>query len=184
MVILWSILIGTVLSSLFVWKASEAAFSGTTSNAANSWTAGTVSLTDDDSSAAMFTATGLVPSSSGSNCITVTYGGSVTSAVKLYVSASTNSAFQAYLDLVVDEGTGGGFGDCTGFSSTSTLFTGTLATFASTNVDHASGLSSWTPTAAGQARTYRFTYTVNAATPDGQQGANSTATFQWEARNT
>ena len=175
--------IGIAASSILIWRASEAAFTATTNNAANSWTAGTVSLTDDDSAAAMFTATGLVPASTGQKCIRVTYGGNVTSAVKLYISANTGVPMQAYIDLVIEEGTGTGtFASCTGFSSTSTLYTGTLATAATSNASYASGWSSWSPTGATQNRTYRITYTLDAATPDAQQGNNSTATFQWEAR--
>jgi hypothetical protein len=141
-----------------------------------------VSLTDDDAGAAMFAATGLVPGSTGQKCIKVTYGGSVTAAVKLYVSANTGTPLQAYLDMVIEEGTVGTFASCTGFTATSTLYTGTLATAAASNNTYATGWSSWAPTGAAQTRTYRFTYTLNAATPDAQQGNSSTATFQWEAR--
>jgi hypothetical protein len=176
------IVVGLLGASALVWQSSGAAFSGTTGDAGNSWTAGTVSLTDDDSAAAMFAATGLVPGSTGDHCITVTYGGSVTAAVKLYVSANTGAGLQPYLDLVIEEGTGGTFASCTGFTPGSTLFTGTLADFVADNAAYADGVSSWSPTAATQARTYRFTYTLNASTPDAQQGASSTATFQWEAR--
>ena len=70
----------------------------------------------------------------------------------------------------------------TGFTPSSTLFSGTLAGLVAANAAYGSGLSSWTPTAAAQARTYRFTYTLDASTPDAQQGATATATFQWEAR--
>lgn len=177
------ITIGLLAASAVVWQTSQAAFTATTSNAANSWAAGSVSLTDDDAAAAMFTATGLVPGSTGTKCIRVTYGGSVTAAVKMYVSANSGVPLQSYIDLVIDEGTGtGGFASCAGFSATSTLFTGTLATAAASNATYATGWSSWSPTGATQNRTYRIKYTLNAATPDVQQGNSSTATFQWEAR--
>jgi hypothetical protein len=175
--------IGLLAASAVVWQTSRAAFSGTTDNAANSWAAGSVSLSDDDSAAAMFAATGLVPGSTGQKCIRVTYGGSVTAALKLYVSANSGVPLQSYIDLVIEEGTGTAtFASCTGFTSTSTLYTGTLAAAATANNAYASGWSSWSPTGATQNRTYRFSYTLNAATPDAQQGNTSTATFQWEAR--
>jgi len=130
----------------------------------------------------MFNAAGLIPGSTGQRCIRVTYGGDVTAAVKMYVSANTGVPLQSYIDLVIEEGTGTGtFASCTGFTSTSTLFTGTLATAATSNSSYASGWSTWSPTAATQNRTYRITYTLNAATPDAQEGNSSTATFQWEA---
>lgn len=176
--------LGLIGASAVVWESSSAAFTATTSNAANSWAAGTVSLTDDDSATAMFSATGLVPAATGSKCITVTYGGSAAAAVKFYVAANTGPGLQPYLDLVIQEGSGGSFGSCTGFTPTSTLFTGTLSALVSANATYATGLSSWAPTGAAQSRTYKVSYTLNASTPDAQQGASSTATFQWEARST
>lgn len=181
----WTVLpvvVGLLAASAAVWQRSEAAFTGTTTNPSNSWSVGTVSLADDDAAAAMFNASGLFPGSTGQRCITVTYGGSVTSAVKLYVPATTGTTLLGYLDLVVEEGTGGSFASCAGFTPSSTLFTGTLATAASSNATYANGWSSWSPTGAAQTRTYRVSYTLNAATPDTEQGLSATATFQWEAR--
>ena len=72
-----------LVSALLVWQASNAAFSATTSNPGNSWTAGSVTLTDDDggtsptTGTAMFSAAGLVPGSTGSHCIAVTSTGTV-----------------------------------------------------------------------------------------------------------
>lgn len=167
-------------SAALVWQASTAAFSGTTANGSNSWSTGTVSLSDDDASSAMFSATGLRGGNTGNRCITVTYGGSVTSAVKLY--ASSTGSLAPYLNLTVEEGTGGSFASCTGFSATSTLYNGTVSGFSTASSAYANGVSSWAPTGSGQARSYRFTYTVqdtNAA-----QGLTGSATFTWEAQNT
>lgn len=176
------IVVGLVAASAVVWQRSEAAFTGTTTNPSNTWSVGTVSLADDDAAAAMFDVSGLFPGSTGERCITVTYGGSIASAVRLYVPAATGTTILQYLDLVVDEGTGGSFADCAGFSSTSTVFTGSLATAASSHATYADGWGSWSPTGAGQTRTYRISYTLAAATPDTEQGLTATATFQWEAR--
>jgi hypothetical protein len=41
-------LVGLFGSGLLVWRTSRAAFTATTSNAGNSWTAGSVTLTDHD----------------------------------------------------------------------------------------------------------------------------------------
>lgn len=173
--------VGMLAASAIVWQTSQAAFTGSTQNTTNSWTAGTVSLTDDDAGVAMFSLTGLVPGATATRCITVTYGGSATAAVRLFVPASSG-ALRGDLDLVIQEGTGGSFASCTGFTSSSTLYTGTLLTAATNNAAYGSGWSLWQPTGAAQSRTYRFTYTLNAATADAQQGASATATFQWEAR--
>lgn len=176
--------VGLLGASAVVWQRSEAAFTGTTSNPSNTWSVGTVSLTDDDAGAAMFNAAGLFPGSTGQRCLVVTYGGSVAAAVRMYVPATTGATILEHLDLVVEEGAGGSFDDCAGFTPSSTVFSGTLQTAATDHGAYDDGWSGWEPTGAAQSRTYRITYTLNAATPDTEQGQSATATFQWEARTT
>jgi hypothetical protein len=175
---------GLLGSGAFVWQGTNAAFTSTTSNGANNWTAGAVTIGDDDTSQALFTASALVPGSTGSKCIKVTYSGNVTSAVRLYVASSSGS-LASYLDLVVEEGSGvgnvGDFASCGSFSGT-TVYSGTLATMASTKTAFGSGVGSFAPTAAGQFRVYKFTYTLSASTPDSQQSQSASATFQWESQ--
>ncbi|MEU7904999.1 hypothetical protein [Actinoplanes sp. NPDC049118] len=171
---------GIAVSSGVMWQASSAAFTASTSNAADTWTAGTVALGDDDTGSAMFAATNLRPGSTGAKCIKLTYNGSLSGNVRLYSSA-VSGALAPYVDLVVEEGTGGDFGSCTGFTPAGTDFSGTLSTFGTTKTDFTSGVGTFAPTGAGQARTYRFTYTVNALTPDAAQGATASATFNWQA---
>ncbi|RZU52770.1 hypothetical protein EV385_5593 [Krasilnikovia cinnamomea] len=172
---------GIALSTGVMWQASSAAFTASTNNAANSWNAGTVALNDDDSSSAMFTASGLRPGSTAQKCIKLTYNGSLSGTVKLYSSA-VSGALGPYLDLQVEEGTGGDFSSCTGFTPAGgPTYTGTLANFGSTKTDFTSGVGTFAPTGAGQVRTYRITYTLNATTPDAQQGATASATFNWQA---
>jgi hypothetical protein len=179
-----AVVAGLLGSGALVWSGTNAAFTSTTSNGANNWTAGAVTIADDDSSTAMFNATGLVPGSTGSKCIKVTYSGNVTAAVKLYVSASSGT-LAPYVDLVVEEGTAGGntgdFSSCGSFSGT-TIYSGTLSDMASTKTAFASGVGSFAPTAATQFKVFKFTYTLNASTPDAQQSATCSATFQWESQ--
>lgn len=168
-----------VLSSAMVWQASHSAFNATTSNGSNSWSGGTVSLSDDDSGSAMFSATGLKPNDTASKCILVTYGGSLAASVKMYASAS--GTLGTYLNLTVQQGTGGTSSSCAGFTSESTLYSGTLAGFAAASSNFATGVGSFAPTGSGQTKAYRLTYTVqddNAA-----QGTSASATFTWEAQN-
>ena len=176
--------VALLLSSLFVWRASYAASSATTSNGPNNWTAGAVSLSDDDTGSAMFTASDLKPGDTGSRCIVVTYGGSVASAVKLY--ASKTGTLGQYLDLTVQEGTGGSYATgnpCSSFTSTGTLYTGTVDGFAASSTNFASGVGTFAPTSNGQTKAYRFTYTLQAATPGSAQGTTAGATFTWEAQS-
>jgi hypothetical protein len=171
---------GILLSTGVMWQASSAAFTATTSNAVNNWAAGTVSLADDDNTTAMFNASNLRPGSTGTKCIRLTYSGSLSTSVKLY-GTSVTGALAPHLDLVVEEGDGGTFADCTGFVASGTAYSGTLANFGATRTNFATGVGSFAPTGNGQTRTYRFTYTVNAATPDSAQGATASGGFTWEA---
>ena len=57
--------LGLLGSGALVWQASYAAFTAQTTSPGNSWSTGSVALTDDDAGAAMFSRTGLAPGSSG-----------------------------------------------------------------------------------------------------------------------
>jgi hypothetical protein len=176
-----AVLLAVLASGVMVWRASNAAFSATTSNTGNTWTAGTVSLTDDDSNTAMFTATGLKPNATAAKCITVTYTGNLASSVKLYATSYTGT-LGTYLNLTVEQGTGGSYSSCTGFTTGSTLYSGTLAGFAGAKVDFSTGVGSFAPSTNGSTAVYRFTYTVQDT--NSAQGLSSTCGFTWEAQNT
>src|SRR4051794_4691708 len=122
---------GVAVSGVMVWTASHAVFTGYTTNPGNSWTTGTVTLTDNDSGVdrdtgtALFAVTGLVPTTIAgavSKCIKVTYTGNtaVATAVKLYANANADSApsVLSKLHLKVETGdtSANVFTDCTGFT--------------------------------------------------------------------
>jgi hypothetical protein len=181
-------LAGVAGCAAVVWHASYAAFSATTANPTNTWAAGTVALSDDDSNTAMFTAANLKPAATGTKCIAVTSTGTLPSAVKLYGTAPTSTnGLAGYLNLTVTQGTGGGSGSCTGFTplgSGASVYTGTLAAFGSTATSYATGLGSWTPTGTGsETRVFQFTYTLDPATPNTAQGGTAAIGFTWEAQN-
>jgi hypothetical protein len=184
--------VGLLVSGILVWHSSYAAFTAVADGGANSWSAGTVALSGDDGSnssgatgTAMFAPTNLKPGSTGTNCVQVTYGGSLAAAVKLYVKPGglTGAALAAQLDVTIVEGTGGAFNNCTGFVAGATAYTGTLSALASGSTDFSTGIGSWTPTA-GQLKTYQITYTLKSSAPNSVQGASSSATVTWEAQNT
>ena len=177
--------IGLLLSVALVWQGSRAAFTAQTSNTANSFTTGTVALSDDDSGVALFpTITGMKPGSTGVKCILVTYGGSLAATVKLFVNTGDlTGTLGTYLNMQIEEGTSASFSSCAGFSATSTLFNGTLASLASTNTSSATGLSSWAPATAASTKAYRFTYTLPTGVANAAQGTTCTVAFTWEATN-
>jgi len=168
-------------SSAVVYQASDAAFTATTTNPSNSWASGTVSLADNDSGAALFTASGLEPGDGGSRCIVVTYAGSPAATVKLHATGYTDNGLGQYLTFSVDEGSGTA-ADCSDFSSAGALYSGTLDGFATGSTGYASGVSGWGSAGGSNAtRTFRFSWSLqdnNAA-----RGKSAAATFTWEPRS-
>ena len=163
-------------ASLFTW----AAFSATTNNGTNSWQAGSVTITHDDSGSAMFNVSGIVPGNTGQKCIKVTYSGSVAATVKLYRSAIGGTGLDSYIDLTVNKGSGssGTNGDCTGFSAGSDIHTSTLT---AVPTSYAAGLDGATFNPNDQP-VYRFTWSLQ----DDNNANGKTATgvtFTWEARS-
>ena len=68
--------VGLLASGLLIFTASYSAFSATTTNGANSWSAGTVTISSNPGTA-MFTASGLKPGDTGTACVKVTHTGSL-----------------------------------------------------------------------------------------------------------
>lgn len=177
-----------VASGVVVSTASYAAFSSTTVNPTNNWTAGSVALSDDDNNTALFTANNLKPGSTGANCIAVTSTGSLPSAVKLYgTNVSTTKDLAANVNLTIEQGTGGGFGSCSGFTPAATggsLYSGTVAGFGAASTNYATGVGTWAPTGtASETRVYRVSYTVSSTAPNTVQGGTAALGFTWEAQN-
>ena len=187
----WSVVPAALLvSGLAVSQASYSAFSITTVDAGNNWSAGTVKLVNN-AGGAVFKAENLKPGQNGAKCITVSSTGSLASTVKLYAkdfnTAVTND-LSPYIDLVITEGSGGG-ADCTGFlpssvpADTSTL---TLSSFGAKK-SFADGVGTWAPAGATSAapatRTYKIDYTLMSTAPDTAQGGTANVVFTWEAQN-
>lgn len=170
-----------LLISVGVTRMSSAAFTAHSDTGAG-WESGRVSVTDDDAGQALFdTATnGLLDGgSTQTNCIAVTYNGTFTKDVAIRLHATTSGTLAPYLDLKVEEGTGGGAGTCAGFSATTTVHEGTLEGFGAAHPDAANGASAWVVTGTPETRTYRFTVTVQNI-PAAQNKA-AAATLAWTA---
>lgn len=167
------------------------AFSSTTDNTGNTFSAGTVYIVDNDAGSAMFDASAggnaeaVAPGAANavSSCITVTYLGTLDASVKLY-GGGFGGPLSGFLNLKVEEGTGAaGFGDCTGFTSSATLYDGAFASFPTTYAGGSATGGTWVT---NDAVDYRFTVEVA-----DNNGANGGATpldvnpfqFTWEAQN-
>jgi len=183
------------LAVVVAGAATWSSFAQTTANPSNSFSAGTVAISDNDAGTTL-SIPALSPGVSSSGCIKVTYTGSLASAVRMY--ASTTGALAQYLNLTITRGTQTSptFPSCTGFSADSAnyigagagvMYSGTLSNLASTYTNFASGLvdapgspQTWS---AGSARSYMLTVSLPAGAPSAAQGLSSTATFTWEAQN-
>jgi Camelysin metallo-endopeptidase len=171
-----------LVSAGVVGTATYAAFSSTTANPGDSFAAGTVYLTDNDSGNRMFSFTNAKPGNTASSCIAVTYGGTLASTVRLY--ATVAGSLPPYLSLTVTRGIGAaGFGNCTGFTSTGTgdgtIYSGTLGAFPSS---YASGIVDPQSWSTNDVHVYKFDLSFP-YDPNAQALAGS-ADFTWEARNT
>ena len=161
------------------------AFSATTTNANNTFDAGSVVISDNDANAAMYTVSNAKPGDGVVACIQVTYNGSLDSVVSLY--GSPVGAIGQYVDLTIEKGTGtGAFPNCGSFTPQSTVYSGTLGNFASTRTNFASGIVANPPAQSvwhqNDALVYRFTLTLqNTTAAIGlTSGPHS---FTWEAQN-
>jgi hypothetical protein len=184
-----SVVVLTVLWSV-AGPGTFAALSGSTDNTGNTFSAGTVTLTDNDGgSTAMFTFTNQKPGVSEDGCIKVNYTGSVSApTVKLYGTVTGTMA--PYLNLTVTRGTDAtpSFDNCAAFVADSTnynglgagvLYNGTLSGYPAS---YAAGLTDpVTPWTSSTSASYKFT--VSVVDDNAVQGLTSGATFTWEARS-
>ncbi|MFN8073793.1 MAG: hypothetical protein U0Q15_00065 [Kineosporiaceae bacterium] len=168
-------------SAGLVYQASQAAFTASTSTDTNNWTAGSVALTNSSSGSALFNISGLGGGATDTKCVTVTYNGDLTAGVKLYATSVSGTGLDQYLDLTIEEGTGGNAA-CVGFTPVRTLHTGTLKSFTDAATSFNTGLTpAWAVTGAGQTNVYRFTWTLQ--NNNSAMGKNAHAAFTWEAQN-
>jgi hypothetical protein len=184
---------GIGLSAALVWQASYSAFSATTSNPTNNWTAGTVALTNDSPSTALFTVNPMKPTQTGTKCVVVTSNGNLASTVKLYTTASSFAQTKTVADnmtLTVTQGTTTG-ASCAGWTPDAggtNTFTGSLTSFSTAYTNFGNGFGTWAPAAgAGVQKSYQFTWTFNnagsQALTDAMQGGTAQIGFTWEEQN-
>ena len=168
-------------ASSLVGTATQAAFTARSSTGSSSLTAGTVTLGADSASSAVFSEPALVPGATVSRCVAVTYTGNLPALVHLYGTFAGSLA--PYVTFTVEQGSGGSFASCSGFTPAQTLFAGTGATFAASATGFAAGVGTFAPTGAGQTITYRFTAGLEPSTPSARQGDTASGLLTWEARD-
>jgi hypothetical protein len=151
-----------------------------------------VSVTDGHAAVTPITITSLRPGTTISNCVPVTYGGSLSSDLRQY--ATTSGSLATYIQLKVTRGTGlsGAWSSCTGFSADATNYIGQgagvvyngaassfPATFAAGTPDPTAGSpETWTNT-----ETHAYQYDVSITNTTAAQGLTGSMSITWEARN-
>jgi predicted ribosomally synthesized peptide with SipW-like signal peptide len=166
-----------------------AAFSDTTGNPGNEFSAGTVTLSDNDAGASLVSLPANArPGDSSDRCIRVSYSGSLAADVRLYASVSGGLADHLTLTVTRGSQSSPSFPSCSGFAADSSdygyvtngiVYQGKLSGLPSSWAGGvADPAASW---ANGDARTYRYTVTVD--DNPAAQGLTADATFHWEARN-
>jgi hypothetical protein len=173
--------------------AAYAAFKAVLSNSGNSYAAGSVALSDNDSDTAMFTTlTSANPTDSETSCIRVRFDGSLDSTVRLYGTIS--GALAPYLTLTVTRGTDSNpiFDNCGTFVADATnyigsgngvIYSGALGSFPTT---YASGLvdpTSGSPETWSQNEVHIYKFVLTLGSNTAGQGQTASAGLTWEARN-
>jgi hypothetical protein len=176
---------------MFIINRSRAAFSATTVNSGNAFSAATLSLSDNDAGSAMFTVTAMVPGDVATGCIAVTKSGTADPAiVKIYKSAYTETdgaADGATLDdaltFKIDT-----VNNCTTRTVVANVTPGITLTNLAPYTNYSNGLSAqWDPAAGTETVSYLFTATF---TPSGSTATDNTRigdtisglTFTWETQ--
>lgn len=177
-----AVVAGLLLSGLLIWNTWYAAYSATTHNATDTWTTGTVALSDDDNGTALSTASGLRPGSTASRCLVVPSTGTTDATVRTCGQDLTSTtSLASWPRLSITQGAGGGAGSCTGFTPGSGgTWSSTLASFPTS---YGAGGSPWVlDGTAPETRRYQVTYTVDPNAPNSTQDASAAVTLIWEAQ--
>ena len=190
--LLLSLLVVGITASLAAFGVFSA-FSSQTSNPGNSFSAGTVNISDNDGDVAAYSVSGGKPGSTQSECVRVLYSGSLDSDVRLYTPEAIG-ALGPYVSLTVTSGTQATPNpNCSGFTpdAGAPVFSGTLSAWRTAHHDWAGGLNvlpspSATKWVANDAVIYKIQATLaddnnaNGVSSSLNTGAHS---FVWEARN-
>lgn len=172
--------LATMLVAVGVTGASGASFNASTANPTNSFSAGTLSMSNSKDNVAILGATDMKPGDPATTGeVTITNTGSLAGTFTLSRSdlaeAVPADPIAGLLNVVVTDC--GPDSDCAssgaGSADNVNRYTGTLAAMG-TNI----ALSSFAPSAA---RTYEFSVQLDASATNAVQGSGATAEFTWDA---
>lgn len=169
--------LAVVLAAVGIAVGSGAAFTAQTVNPSNTFSSGSLSMSNSKDNAAILTASGMVPGDTVQGTVDIQNTGTITGTFSLSRSALNDSdatnPMSAKLNLVVK--------DCGDFSAGTPVcevadpdvYTGTLGAM--------TGSSALGAYAVNEKHTYEFTVTFDSSAGDVYEGDSSTTTFQWNA---
>lgn len=135
-------------------------------------------LVETDANGPLFRAPLMRPGDSLQRCVPVSHSAdSGRVSLSLYASVS-GTGLGDFLDLTIDQGTGGGYHSCAGFVAEERLYAGTLSGFASDHHDFATGTRLGRPSPGNMV--YRFELSLR--DDNTAQGTTTGAVFTWEAQ--
>lgn len=164
------------------------AFSAEVSNSGNEFSAGTLTLDDNNHTQPVYFKSDAVPGDNGDNCtrcISIDYSGPVTANLKLFGSNAGATGLEEFLNVEVTSGTGSDedCGDFVASGADGDVYDGTLEDFNTDHTGWANGISLGTIADSGT-KAYRFYAELPASTPaEDAQGLNAgDQTFTWEVQ--
>lgn len=171
-----------------------AAFTETTTNSGNAFSAGTLNISDGGSTTAAFTMNNLRPGDAAvTKCIRIVNTGTLDfNSLRFYgtVTGTGNSGngLAPFLDVTVERGsattsTGGATFSCTGFdASPTTIFSGKLNTFPTSGSPVSETGTPATGWASLASKGYRVTVSLpSSVTSASAEGATAALTLNWDA---
>lgn len=166
--------LATALAAGAVAVGSGATFSSTTGNTISAVTAGTLKHTNSKADAAIFSLTNIKPGDTVNGTVTLTNTGSLPANFSLTESSSVNqfgnkaapNAAVSNLSLSITE-TGSG----------ATVYNGNFGDLVD-GTPVALGTLAWAP---AEARTYKFSVTLDQNAPNTDQGKTASAVYTWNS---
>lgn len=165
--------VAALLIATLVVSRSDDALTAEGTTAASALSSGTISLADDDQGRSLFDLGAMAPGRPVTRCLEVVYEGTILP-VALAMRSESAGSLTSFLDVSVEEGSGGTFEDCSGFRATKPVFAGTLADLTD---------AGWLPLGrmvnTGDTRTYRVR--IELQDTSDALGQTARAEFLWEA---
>jgi Camelysin metallo-endopeptidase len=170
--------LATILVAVGVTVASGASFTAQTANPSNTFTAGSLNMSNDKAGTAILTASGMKPGDATTNAtgtVVIKNTGTLTGAFSLSRSSLTNSdsanPLAGKLNTTITDC--GADQDCALTTDNSVKYSGLLSAMSSSI-----SLGNW---AGAEQHTYKFVVALDTTADNNYQGDNAVAGFTWDA---